>query len=220
MELTIRPTNFKLSDNIESQIRKRVERLPRHLENLQSAEVILSQQPTRLNPQRFHYVAQFTLHTRNNLIRSEVSDAELLTAVDQAMDRLSRQIERYKGRYYHRKGKPGVGKSSAEIANRGPLPAAPSVVEMASPAEPALAENSMNGASLSAATAEPDEDESGGIVRVKRFQVSPMFAEEAIEQMELLGHNFFVFFNAADERMSVVYRRNDGDYGLLEPELS
>lgn len=218
MELTIRPTNFKLADSVEIQIRKRVERLPRHLDNLQSAEVILSQQPTRLNPQRFQYVAQFTLHTRNNLIRSEVTDAELLTAVDQAMDRLDRQIERYKGRYYHRKGKPGVGKSSADIVNRGALTQPPTVVEMAAPAEPALPQNSEDVSSVGRDGSV--DEETGGIVRVKRFPARPMFPEEAIEQMELLGHTFFVFFNAADERMSVLYKRNDGDYGLLEPELT
>src|SRR5437764_10944028 len=107
MELTIRPKNFKLADSVESQIRKRVERLPRHLDNVQTAEVILSQQPTRLNPHHFQYVAQLTLHTRNNLIRSEVADEQLLTAVDEAMDRLSRQIERYKGKHYRKnKGSP------------------------------------------------------------------------------------------------------------------
>ena len=57
------------------------------------------------------------------------------------------------------------------------------------------------------------------IVRVKRFAVSPMDEEEAIEQMELLGHDFFVFFNPDSGRMSVLYRRKDGNYGLLEPEL-
>ncbi len=206
MELTIRPKNFKLADNVESQIRKRVERLPRHLENLQSAEVILSQQPTRLNPQRFQYVAQLTLHTRNNLIRSEVVGDQLLTAVDEAMDRLDRQIERYKGKHNRRKGKPGVGKTSADIAGKGHVPEPPSVVEMAEPAV-ALADG-------------VEDQQATGIVRVKRIPIEPMFPEEAIEQMELLGHNWFLFYNAADERMSVVYRRNDGDYGLLEPELS
>src|SRR5438046_2464733 len=131
MEVTIRPKNFKLSSGIESQIRRRVERLPRHLDQLESVEVILSQQPTRLTPQRFHYVAQLTVHTSHNLLRSEVADPELLTAVDQVMSRLTRQIERFKGRHYRRhKGSPGLGKSSAEIANKGPVVEAPSMVEM------------------------------------------------------------------------------------------
>lgn len=64
------------------------------------------------------------------------------------------------------------------------------------------------------------EEAPGEIVRTKRFPVSPMSTEEALEQMELLGHDFFVFFNADTESINVLYRRKDGDYGLLQPELA
>lgn len=64
-----------------------------------------------------------------------------------------------------------------------------------------------------------DEDEAA-VVRVKRFLVRPMLEEEAIEQMELLGHDFFLFYNADTDSMNVVYRRKDGNYGLLQPELA
>jgi putative sigma-54 modulation protein len=208
MEVTIRPKNFKLQSNVESQIRKRVERLTHHLENLESCEVLLTQEPTRYNAQRVQHVVQLTLHTRNNnIIRSEVTDPELLTAVDEAMDRLTRQIERYKGRFYQKKkGKMGVGKSSAEIVTLHPPREEP---------EPA-------GKTPTAAVldGESEEDVLGDIVRVKRFSVQPMYPEEAIEQMELLGHNFYVFYNAGEERLNVLYRRSDGNYGLLQPELS
>ena len=58
------------------------------------------------------------------------------------------------------------------------------------------------------------------IVRVKRFPVAPMSEEEAIDQMELLGHDFFVFFNPNASALNVLYRRRDGNYGLLQPELT
>jgi putative sigma-54 modulation protein len=64
------------------------------------------------------------------------------------------------------------------------------------------------------------EDEEPRIVRSKRFPMTPMHAEEAVEQMELLGHAFFVFFNAEEGEINVLYRRDDGDYGLLQPELA
>ncbi|NIQ56122.1 MAG: ribosome-associated translation inhibitor RaiA, partial [Gammaproteobacteria bacterium] len=67
---------------------------------------------------------------------------------------------------------------------------------------------------------EPVEESEGEIVRVKRFEVRPMTPEEAIEQMELLGHLFYVFFNAEEDGINVVYKRDDGDYGLLQPELT
>ena len=56
------------------------------------------------------------------------------------------------------------------------------------------------------------------VVKSKRFLVKPMSVDEAISQMELLGHDFFLFIDADTERLSLLYRREDGDYGLIEPE--
>jgi putative sigma-54 modulation protein len=207
VEVTIRPKNFKLQSDLEAQVRKRVDRLDHHLDNLEACEVLLTQEPTRFNAQRLQHVVQLTLRTRNNnLIRSEVTDADLLTAVDQAMDRLTRQIERFKGRYYQRKkGKQGIGKSSADVVAMYPI-----AIEQEEPAAVPLSD---------IREASDTDDDLGDIVRVKRFNVEPMYPEDAIEQMELLGHSFFVFYNAGEESLNVLYRRGDGNYGLLQPEL-
>ncbi|KGG81214.1 hypothetical protein Y919_01520 [Caloranaerobacter azorensis H53214] len=66
---------------------------------------------------------------------------------------------------------------------------------------------------------EENENEEPKIVRTKRFAIKPMDAEEAVLQMELLGHNFFVFRNAITDDVNVVYKRKDGNYGLIEPEI-
>ena len=63
------------------------------------------------------------------------------------------------------------------------------------------------------------EEQSYDIVRVKKFSVKPMSVEDAITQMELLGHDFFLFMNEENESMNVLYRRNDGAYGLLQPDI-
>ncbi len=55
------------------------------------------------------------------------------------------------------------------------------------------------------------------IVKVKRFAIEPMFEEDAVAAMEELGHQFFVFVNAETERVAILYRRDDGDYGVIEP---
>ena len=65
------------------------------------------------------------------------------------------------------------------------------------------------------AAAEPAEK----VTKVKRFTVKPMSVAEAIDQMELLSHDFFLFFNADTEEINLLYRRKDGNYGLIEPEL-
>ena len=57
------------------------------------------------------------------------------------------------------------------------------------------------------------------VVKTKRFAVKPMSVDEAVEQMELLGHSFFLFFDTDIEKIKLLYRRNDGDYGLIEPEI-
>lgn len=62
------------------------------------------------------------------------------------------------------------------------------------------------------------EIEEPAIVKTKSVELKPMTAEEAILQLELLGHDFFVFTSAETEAVSVLYRRNDGDYGLIEPQ--
>jgi putative sigma-54 modulation protein len=61
------------------------------------------------------------------------------------------------------------------------------------------------------------EDGARPIVKVKRFAIEPMFEEDAVARMEELGHSFFVFVNAENERVSILYRRSEGDYGLIEP---
>src|SRR5688500_15217067 len=137
MEIMVRAKNFKLSADHEEQIKKRIERLIRHLPNTSNAEVVLSQQNTHLNPQHFEYVAQVTLYTRHgNLMRSEVRHAELFTAIDQSCSHLSKQISRFKSRYDRRKrGSVGLGRTPVMDTEAAFLLELPSVAEMAAPAE-------------------------------------------------------------------------------------
>jgi len=67
---------------------------------------------------------------------------------------------------------------------------------------------------------EEEVEEEPKVVRVKRFAMKPMTLEEAVLQMNLLGHDFFVFFNAETEDVNVIYKRKDGNYGHIEPELA
>lgn len=66
---------------------------------------------------------------------------------------------------------------------------------------------------------EYEEDEDVKIIRTKRFDIKPMYPEDACVQMELLGHNFFVFVNAETDQVNVVYKRKGNTYGLIEPEV-
>jgi putative sigma-54 modulation protein len=72
--------------------------------------------------------------------------------------------------------------------------------------------------SIADGTAEADRP-SARVVKLKRFAIEPMFEEDAVAKMEELGHEFFIFVDAETERIAVLYRRRDGDYGLIEPQL-
>ncbi|MFO8010375.1 MAG: ribosome-associated translation inhibitor RaiA [Dehalococcoidia bacterium] len=78
---------------------------------------------------------------------------------------------------------------------------------------------SKNPATIEGEVVPPEEEESTGMIKYKRFPIKPMSPDEAIEQMEFLSHDFYLFFNAENERYCVVYKRGEGRYGLLEPEL-
>jgi putative sigma-54 modulation protein len=65
----------------------------------------------------------------------------------------------------------------------------------------------------------PDDEEDYELVRTKRFTLKPMDIDEAIMQMNMVGHNFFVFANSDTEQVNVVYKREDGKYGLIEPAV-
>ncbi len=76
------------------------------------------------------------------------------------------------------------------------------------------------GGAPAAAEEEATEEQPSRITRVKRFAMIPMDEEEAVDQMELLGHDFYIFFNINQNQLNVIYRRTGGDYGLIQPELA
>jgi putative sigma-54 modulation protein len=137
------------------------------------------------------YVGQFTIATSRSILRAEEKNAEPHAVVDLVTDKMARQIRRYHDRKVHR--------SKRDAVNLGQLAANQS--DELLPDTDELAEN-------------------GQVIRSKHFKVQPMDTEEAVEQMELLGHDFFVFFNLESSQMNVLYRRRDGAFGVLEPELA
>lgn len=135
------------------------------------------------------HLVQATLNADHGvIIRAEERHADFSAAVDTLHDTLQRQMIRYKDRHYRR------GKTRR--VNGGQQLSADDAEERA---------NQSNGAA-------------SHLVKTKQFVYKPMDSDEAIEQMELLGHDFFVFTDARTNLVNVVYRRNDGHYGLIEQE--
>ena len=180
MELQVTSKNMQLTPEVRRHIERKLGKLNRHLPDITTSKVEVSEEQTKSPRQRF--VVQMTIDSRGTLLRSEERGEDLLTAIDKVAAVMNRQIEHYKGKLYDK----GRGNSLARSEFKE----------------------------------EPEEaPPPPNVVKVKRFSVKPMSVAEAIGQMELLGHDFFLFFNAESELHNVLYRRKDGDYGLIEPEL-
>ncbi len=179
MDIKVNGKNVDITPRLESYVEKKVSRLDRYLPNIQEVRV-------DLNEEKPHVItAQITLrHERGKILRVEQRSDDLLGSVETAVDKMYRQIEKYKGKRA-RKGEAAEEFGEVETA-----------IQL-----------------------EESEMPVGQIVRRKRFSVTPMTEDEAIDQMEMLGHDFFIFQNLESGAINVVYRRHDSNYGLLEPEI-
>ncbi|MSP13827.1 MAG: ribosome-associated translation inhibitor RaiA [Chloroflexi bacterium] len=182
MELNIVGRNFEVTDAVREYLEKRFGKLDRYLSNIRDARVELSQQDTR-NAEKSR-VAQVTIFVNGSVLRAEERSPDIYASIDLVLDKIYRQIVRYKG------------KRQMRGRNR-------------------VAEDEMPPVELD----EMEEEKAVAVVRRKQFDLYPMREEEAIEQMELLGHTFFVYYDADRGQVNVIYRRKDGNYGIIEPVI-
>jgi putative sigma-54 modulation protein len=185
MQVTITAKNLELGDSLRDYVESKSQRLDRFLTDIDEARIELDNQSTR-SPEHSQ-VAQITLYSKGTVLRTEERSADMRSSIDIALDKMVRQLRRFKGKQW-----------SARARRQGN--AAP--VEEFEDLD------------------EPETETIDHIVRIKRFGTRPMDVDEAIEQMELLEHDFFIFYNMSEGGFNVVYRRYDGGYGLLIPELS
>ena len=193
MQLTIKGRNLEVNDQLRGYVEKKLGKMDRYLPDIQEMRVELAEEQSRKASER--EVVQVTIRSNGSLLRAEVRSGDIYSAVDGAAEKLQVQIKRYKGKRRRKLEKAQI--HAAEIEEMEALSEATAPVV--------------------------DEDEGffdGQIVRRKRVAMAPMSEEEAVDQMELLGHDFFVFFNAREAAINVLYRRTDGNYGLLQPELA
>jgi putative sigma-54 modulation protein len=185
MELIIKGKSVEVTDRLREYVQKKIGKLDRYLPSISEAWVELSTEGTKAAQDR--QVCQVTVRSNGIILRAEERSDDMFNAIDTVLDKMYRQIARYKGKRENRWKGAGI---TVE-----PVP-----VEAESESEL--------------------EEELTQIVRTKRFPMTSMHPGEAIEQMELLGHDFFVFYNADEGEINVLYRRKGGAYGLLQPELS
>jgi putative sigma-54 modulation protein len=191
MEMEIRGKKLQLSKAVENYVSKKMGKLSHLLPSIVETKVEISKEKAKSPTNR--YVVQVTVKSDGVLIRAEERQADVYAAIDAADDVIRKQIGRFKGKYYLR--------NRRAARQRKELGAA--VV-----------------AEIGAETEAEEKRIPDVIVKAKRFPVKLMTVEEASVQMELLGHDFFIFLNADNNSFNVLYRRKDGAYGLIEPEVA
>lgn len=192
MQLVIKGRNMEVNDRLREYVEKKIGKMTKFLPDVQEIRVELAEEKSRKSSER--NVVQVTMRSNGTLLRAEERNSDIYAAIDAVADKLHGQINRFKGKRRRKMERAQV--AAVEALETEYISAA---------TEPA---------------AEEEEAFEGHIVRTKRFSMLPMSEDEAIDQMELLGHDFFVFYNVGSDSINVLYRRSDGNFGLLQPEMA
>jgi putative sigma-54 modulation protein len=187
VDITIQGRNVEVSDSLRATVDEKLSRLVRFLDGMERAEVrFLEERNPRIAEKE---VCEVTMHGHGHVVRARATAGDTFAAVDRVVDKLEHRMEKLKGKLLGRSHPRRHG------ADNGTHPVG----------------------DLALSLAESDEDEGQPrIVRTKQFAIKPMTPEEAVLQMELLSHDFFLFTNADSGSAAVVYRRKDGHIGLID----
>lgn len=197
MKLLVRSQNFRLQSETEEFAQRKLEGLNKFLPNIREIRLDLELQENKRSVNQT--IAQITLtHERGAILRTEervngFDRFAIESAVTEALDKMYSRIKRFKGKRQDKRVRNGRYSATLE--------------ELAASEDiPEIYDN-------------VEEEEAGPsvVVRRKPIPVAMMDEQEAIDQMELLGHTFFVYRDVANNNINVLYKRRDGTYGVLEP---
>lgn len=180
MRVTVKGKNMEVTDALQRYAEKKIAKLEKYFSEIKEAIVTQS-------VQRNWHIVEVMLEGDGIVLRGEERSDNMYASIDNVVEKLEKQIKRFKGKLYDR------------VHEEPPKEVIKTVAEEE---EAEIFE----------------EEEMPEIVRTKKFALKPMLPEEAALQMELLNHDFFVFLNADTNAISVIYKRKDGHYGLIEPE--
>ena len=180
MQFHVMGRNLEVSDAIRSYAEQKLAKLERQLNDPRvELELAVERNPSIAA----NHVAEATIWTHGPVLRAREASSDMRASIDQLVEKLERQVKRYRSQGRSRRRKAArAGESANDV-----MPVVPDE------AEPL-------------------------IVKTKQFTVNPMIPEDAVLQLELIGHDFFVFRSADTGDVNVVYRRRDGNYGLIEPQ--
>ncbi len=187
VRVQVKGKNIAIAPALRDQVIQKISRLEKYLDRLQQIEVELCTEKTRDANSRNHVEA--TTRVRGRTIRVTADDSDMHAAIDEAVDKLYRQLNRTKERM-----KAHHNSKLAEVL-------------------------SLDSSSLESVSDLPglSDEAEAPVIHIERLEMKPQFEDEAIEEMDAQGRDFYVFLNARNEQVNVVYRRTDGTYGLIDP---
>ena len=187
MKLVIHGKNIEITDAIREYVHQKIEKAVSHFQNITN-QVDVHLSVAR-NPRiSTKQAAEVTIYANGIVIRAEESSESLYASIDLVADKIARQLRKYKEKRQDHKTQPISTKEAV----------APETVaaDLIGDRTPEL----------------PEE-----VVRTKYFSMPPMTLEEAQEQLQLVGHDFYMFHNAETGEINVIYERNHGGYGVIQP---
>ncbi len=199
-EVVMSGRNVVIPDHFRVYVGDKLARLERFDQSVARFEVVLYHEPNR-RQQKQAQVVEVTARGDGPVVRAQASGENFYAATELVMDKLQKRLRRANNRKRVRKTGPGRAMSLAEATAPGAL------VDDPNPETLAEAEDSWDDG------VEPYEP--GQVVRIKDHEAVPMTVDEALYEMELVGHDFFLFHDSDSDRPSVVYRRHAFDYGLI-----
>ena len=196
MKLVVQGKNIEITDAIRTHVHQKIEKATAHFKTLiNKVDVCLSvENNPRIAPNQS---AEVTLYLNNAVIRAEESSESLYASIDMVTDKITRQLRKYKDKRRHQ------DHTSVRPTDVDATLSAPDITPGSSPDISEV---------LNHPPALPAE-----VVRTKYFAMPPMTVEQALENLELIGHDFYMFRNIDTDEINVIYERNHKGYGLLQP---
>ena len=187
MKLVIHGKNIEITDAIREYVHQKIEKAVNHFQSL-TTEVDVHLSVAR-NPRiNPKQSSEVTIYANGTVIRAEESSESLYASIDLVADKITRQLRKYKERRQDQKT--NAQPTSDVVLNQSVL------FDLIGDRTPELP---------------------SAVVRTKYFAMPPMTLEEALEQLQLVGHDFYMFRNAQSGEINVLYERNHGGYGVIQP---
>ncbi len=188
MKLVIHGKNIEITDAIREYVHQKIEKAASHFQHITNeVDVHLSvAKNPRINPNQ---TAEVTIYANGNVIRAEESSENLYASIDLVANKISRQLRKYKERRRDQKIHAHTNNNIEELIPEEV------VTDLIGDRTPEL----------------PEE-----VVRTKYFAMPPMTVSQALEQLQLVGHDFYMFHNSETDEINVIYERNHGGYGVIQ----